>query len=84
MAQLGDRVGEPVEVTFEPGDEVGWVTAAQVVCKEADFDVGIGDSDADFVLDGGGRLGVGGQPSEGADLAAGSTGLGWRLVEPLL
>ena len=83
LVQLGDRVGQPVKVAFEPGDEVRGVAATQVVGEEADVDVRVGDGDADLVLDRGDRLGVDRQPAERSDLDCGSAGLGWGLVESL-
>ena len=47
-----------MKVAFEAGDEVRGVAAAEVVGEEPDVDVCVGDGDADFVLDGGDRLGV--------------------------
>lgn len=44
LVQLGHGVGEPVEVTFQAGDEVGRVAAAEVIGKERDLNVDIGSS----------------------------------------
>src|SRR3546814_10494265 len=73
-----------MEVVFEPGDEVRWVSAIQIVGEEADLDVGIGDGDPDLVLEGRDALGTDSEPAESADLSGGSAGLGRGLVELLL
>ncbi|MCB9376930.1 MAG: hypothetical protein H6515_13830 [Microthrixaceae bacterium] len=72
-----------MEVAFEAGDEVCGVTAVEVVAQKADFDMGVGDGDADFVLDGGDRLSSDGEAPKAPDLGGWSAGLGGGLVEAL-
>jgi hypothetical protein len=38
LVQLDDRVGQPVEVAFQPGDEVRGIATTQVVSEEPDVD----------------------------------------------
>ena len=48
LGELGNGVGESVEVTFETDDEVGGIATPQVdFAEEGDFGVGIGDPHAD-------------------------------------
>jgi hypothetical protein len=83
LMEVGDGVGQPVQVAFESGDEVRRVAAAQVVGEEPDVDVRIGDGDADLVLDRRDRLGMDCEAAERSDLDRRATRLGWGLVESL-
>jgi hypothetical protein len=43
LVQLNDRVGQPMNLAFESGDEVRGVASVEVVGEEADVDVRLGD-----------------------------------------